>query len=1230
MINDLVETLNSVSVHWLIWCASGLIDSCLLLGIVGLIWLGIRKRVSPQVGYCLFLLVLLKPIASLNVSVPQSVAEWAPSTRVLARLQQSFHAQSPSGTASVDQSNERQATNDDTAPVTLTSANIQPDLTTQVLSEAAQAETVRPAVPSHLIPSRKAPIASAATHYPSLLTWGMLGWVGCVVFLLGKLARQQFRFEKRLKQLPLSESTGLEFELQELCRRVNISRKVRIVLSDQVTIPAVCGCRSPVILLPKGIESTLSKDQLEWLLLHELAHIQRHDVWAVAFQRLVGVLYFFNPAVWIANRIIDQLREFACDDLAALVSHGSSVDFGQAFLKVLQQANDRDLQISGALGVFGFDSRAACFDRVRRLLDDDRMISTTLDRYSVIGLLLLACVVLPRLNAADVGEKQKPSAVAKKADKPTEAIALAKDTGEFDLQIVGPDQKPIPGASVVFTTKPLPIAEQVRVGQFDRKLNSYEVQVTADSKGRVVLAMPSKPANFVVRIEVAGYGPYLTRWSSEDPPQQIPAKFVVELEEGWNVGGIVVDSDGRPVEGVDVHPSIEFKRRKDDPSELHSGRSVKTNAEGKWLFEGVPASKDVVVVELNHPLFLTKIATVHRSDVELKQAQQPTAQIAIGRGVTVVGKIVDDQGQPIEGARIFTKHLNALRETYSGQDGSYKLEGCTPAMSRIVVSAKGKAMDLQQVRIGPEMQPVNFAMQPGGKIRVRVLDDNGNPAPKARIFFQRWRGDIFGYFEFDKVNQYTDEDGVWEWDEAPLDDFKADICAPDCMQLSKQTLRAREEEYVFQAPSRMVVAGKVIDAETKEPIKTFDLLPGFHNENDHLSWHNGGRFTAKDGEYRYYPEHGRVAYVFRIEAFGYRAYMSRDIQLNEGKVSIDIELQKAKDLAATILCPDGSPATEAKIAVGIPGAQISILNGDIDKSSTYCGVQTADATGMFRVVAQANPIWLVIVHPTGFFHRRLLPDEPIPSQIELTAWGQVEGVYNVAGKPVSQITLDIGQVGPDAYGQEGPRIFTQIKTVTDGEGRYRFDRVYPGEGRIGREIVMMVGEGATDFTSTCQLPVTIKPGETAETDFGEFGRPVIGKFQSSNPDVKLDWKQYLVQMEPLLPELPELDFPNIPAEVANKPDERKKWLDDWQKTESGKAWLSLKAAHQAREKLKASQPYYRATLNTKGEFRFEDVQAGDYTIYRLFSRTRQKLTVPSMADGRSDEPLDVGVMQFTQ
>src|SRR5262249_50441733 len=148
-----------------------------------------------------------------------------------------------------------------------------------------------------------------------------------------------------------------------------------------------------------------------------------------------------------------------------------------------------------------------------------------------------------------------------------------------------------------------------------------------------------------------------------------------------------------------------------------------------------------------------------------------------------------------------------------------------------------------------EIGPVDFRMKPGGTVRIRVLNEAGKPVSKARIFFQQWRGK-FSYFEFGHVSQYADNDGVWVWNEAPLDEFKADICPPDGMELELQPLIAGDEEYVFRTSPALVVSGNVIDAVTKQPIKKFRAVPGFRSSDKEMHWTRSEDYTSSDGKYR--------------------------------------------------------------------------------------------------------------------------------------------------------------------------------------------------------------------------------------------------------------------------------------------------------------------------------------------------------------------------------------------
>lgn len=52
-----------------------------------------------------------------------------------------------------------------------------------------------------------------------------------------------------------------------------------------------------------------------WVVLHELAHVKRHDCQAKLIARLAWAVYWFNPLCWMAFKRVQREAETACDDL---------------------------------------------------------------------------------------------------------------------------------------------------------------------------------------------------------------------------------------------------------------------------------------------------------------------------------------------------------------------------------------------------------------------------------------------------------------------------------------------------------------------------------------------------------------------------------------------------------------------------------------------------------------------------------------------------------------------------------------------------------------------------------------------------------------------------------------------------------------------------------------------------------------------------------------------------
>lgn len=142
-------------------------------------------------------------------------------------------------------------------------------------------------------------------------------YVAGVVLVAGLRIAAYRRFLVRCNRLPAA-GRGVVRLTGEVCRRSALRRVPVVRLSDEVRAPFVYGLFRPTLVL--STRQTLSRSELEAVLLHEVAHLRRFDLAVRHLQWLAGTLLFFWPIVAWVNRRIDLAREHACDEWA--LRHG--------------------------------------------------------------------------------------------------------------------------------------------------------------------------------------------------------------------------------------------------------------------------------------------------------------------------------------------------------------------------------------------------------------------------------------------------------------------------------------------------------------------------------------------------------------------------------------------------------------------------------------------------------------------------------------------------------------------------------------------------------------------------------------------------------------------------------------------------------------------------------------------------------------------------------------------
>ena len=218
---------------------------------------------------------------------------------------------------------------------------------------------------------------------------------------------------RRLRHSALQKAPHtLRIGLDRIRLQMGIPRFVDLRLSNRIAGPLTVGVIRPLILLPITALTSLSPEQLEVVLAHELAHIRRADYFWNILQTMIETLFFFHPAVWWIGGKLRQERELCCDDMAVQLCSDPLV-YATALLRLEEQRSQR---LSLVMALDGNRPLSGLRLRIARVLGDtsaeqERREVAPLPFVAVCAALLLVMFSVPQLFAGLPGKKQETTAV---------------------------------------------------------------------------------------------------------------------------------------------------------------------------------------------------------------------------------------------------------------------------------------------------------------------------------------------------------------------------------------------------------------------------------------------------------------------------------------------------------------------------------------------------------------------------------------------------------------------------------------------------------------------------------------------------------------------------------------------------------------------------------------------------------------------------------------------------
>ncbi|MBC7849261.1 MAG: M56 family metallopeptidase [Chitinophagaceae bacterium] len=176
---------------------------------------------------------------------------------------------------------------------------------------------------------------SIAAYMEPALPLLSAGYLVIIALLFIRFFRQYYFSHRLMSGGWKKADPELRLFLKQMSQRFNISRTVRIGLSELVNTPLTVGFWKPIILLPLAAINQLSIQQTEAIILHELNHIKQNDYLVNLLIACLDILLFFNPFSRLLTSILTKEREHSCDDMVLQFRY-PAVQYAGALL-VLEQ-----------------------------------------------------------------------------------------------------------------------------------------------------------------------------------------------------------------------------------------------------------------------------------------------------------------------------------------------------------------------------------------------------------------------------------------------------------------------------------------------------------------------------------------------------------------------------------------------------------------------------------------------------------------------------------------------------------------------------------------------------------------------------------------------------------------------------------------------------------------------------------------------------------------------------
>jgi beta-lactamase regulating signal transducer with metallopeptidase domain/protocatechuate 3,4-dioxygenase beta subunit len=688
----------------------------------------------------------------------------------------------------------------------------------------------------------------------------------------------------------------------------------------------------------------------------------------------------------------------------------------------------------------------------------------------------------------------------------------SKRDGDRGLRVVLPEAGDAPGPVSLRLRAGLALTVRVKDKATGKPIPNATVRLlwsdfatdpTTDGEGVVVL-QPLTASQWKAEVWADGHAIEARSLNLENGSD---AETEFLLGSGGALEGIVRDASGTPLAGVGVGAR--------EPGGVYPITGVKTDENGHYRLEHLPRDVPLEIGASKTDYTRTEVTTRVTglvANLDLTVAARP-------RGGSIAGVVRDSEGRPIAGAELMNTGMSSdeVRTATTGPEGRFLMDNLYKRSTgeEVIVRARGFAPKRVDVTSGPPDRPaeVAIALDPGHRIRGRVVDESGRPLEGVWVYFAHGRR-MFS----EGGRGTTDANGVFFFDSlpevSPFSFYKQDYSAIEDRTLPLDTDAVAT---VVMRPAGTIV-GRVVDARTGEPVGAFTVRitfsrtrqPGEPSGSLSSALEDPGlASTSGDGRFKVGGLVVDMPLQVTVSAAGYER------RVLERVVVARPEAAKIQEFRLEVLDPAnlrtyGGRLLDAQ-GVPVPGADLRLiahqpLAGDRSEDNAFNWVLIE--TGQLARDPSVTRFLTATTDQQGRFRFTGIPGS---SQVKLAWWGpgiprgRADHLERTASAAAAAGSIDItlpaparisGTVNRTAYpsaarvsAQRTDDSFDDVEqTLAAGQSDFEIRGLAPGEYWVSLmgpyERVPGQGEGITS-RSLASEKVTVRPGESRRVDFAK-------------------------------------------------------------------------------------------------------------------------------------------------